>query len=74
MCPGLTSPGAKLNEAEQDSIIVSFSIIWFLYFKHMYTVYFGYLKYTVYFGFCSKFMSVYYDGMTEIIQVFNIVS
>ena len=27
MCPGLTSPGAKLDEAEKDSIIVSFLII-----------------------------------------------
>lgn len=24
MCPGLTSPGAKMNNAEKDTIVVSF--------------------------------------------------
>ena len=29
MCPGLTSPGAKLNHAEKDSIIVSLNFFMF---------------------------------------------
>ena len=32
MCPGLTSPGAKLNPAEANTIVVSLKIIYCLCF------------------------------------------
>lgn len=29
MCPGLTSPGAKMTKVEAETVVVSFSIVFF---------------------------------------------